>query len=152
MFMIKVVGVNYAMRKNEARKKKLANNQKMLMQQLALVDRWVQKNFQSEGKKAVGGTGWKALSPATILAREKGWGQYVKSMNPRILQNKGDLRNRWEHRITNRMGVLRSKVDYGVPHDQGLGNLPKRPILPTTEQIRPELKKHAKWFIKQGLK
>ena len=157
-FIIKVVGLNLLQKRMMARKMKLTGGQrggvsrKANAQAIAIVDRWVQKNFEGEGKLAMGGGGWKPLSAATLLARAEGWGQYVKSKTPKILQNKGALKSRWKHFYNSNTGKLQSQVDYGVAHDEGKGSLPTRRILPLDRQIKPKLNAHYQWFIRQSIR
>lgn len=156
-FVIKVVGLKRLQRKMLRRKNRLTGgnargvSKKANMQALAVVDRWIQKNFDGQGKLSMGGGGWQPLSARTLLARQKGWGDYVKSNNPKILQNKGNLKNRWKHYASERTSYIRSTTDYGIYHHKGEG-VPKRRITPTQKQIRPQLKKHYRWFIRNGIR
>ena len=121
---------------------------------LTVVDRWIQDNFKTEGGK-VGG--WKPLKPATIAARRHGSNKALAGQ-VKILQDTGQLRSNWKHIVDRTTGRLRSLVkgkggvSYGLFHDQGLGNLPKRQIIPEPKQIAPQLKQVYQHFIKQAIK
>ena len=121
---------------------------------LVVVDRWIQDNFKTEGGK-VGG--WKPLKPATIAGRRKGSNKALAGQ-VKILQDKGHLKDDWKHIVDKTTGRLRSLVkgksgaSYGLFHDQGLGNLPKRQIIPEPKQIAPKLKQVYQHFIKQAIK
>ena len=160
-FIIKVVGLNLLQKRMMARKMKLSGGQrsgvsrKANAQAIAIVDRWVQKNFEGEGRLAMGGGGgWKPLAPATLIARERGYGIYKhhETKDPRVLINVGNLKNEWKHYYNSRTGKLQSQMDYGEPHEKGLGSLPVRRILPLDRQIKPKLAKHYNWFIRQAIR
>lgn len=149
---IKIIGMAALTRNMKRRHGKLSDFKKLYTQQLAIVDKWIQQNFKTEGKHS--GEGWQPLSAKTLLAREKGWGVYKHhaSSNPKILQNVGYLKTHWRHSITKRRAVLQSQVDYGKPHHEGTRSLPKRQIIPDHAQIEPQLKKHLQWFIGNAIK
>jgi phage gpG-like protein len=113
------------------------------------IDRWIQKNFEEEGAMAYPGAGWKPLAPTTVWARQKGWGDYVAQPDPKILQNKGQLKTRWKMNWNKKQGAIWSGVEYGEFHDQGepvrrgkkSGNIPQRKIIPTEKMIEGMLRK-----------
>ena len=122
----------------------------------AFIGKWIQDNFRSEGVKAIGGSGWVPLSDLTIaLRRNKG------SESTRILQDIGDLRNKWKRFYTDQDAYIESGVDYGWKHQLGdpkntwngkKAPIPARPILPKKGQIRPGIKKIYQIFLKETLK
>lgn len=148
------------MEKMKSREAKLKNRTLTNRKATILIDRWIQKNFQSQGTLAEGGTGWQKLSPATIAGRRKGkkkslliGGQKGQTLVPgtaKILQDTGQLRTRWKHYYTARTAVLQSGVEYGIYHEEGRG-VPKRKILPTKKQILPELLKLFGRHVKTSL-
>ena len=156
-FTIKLVGMKALQRGMMRRHSRLSGgkrsgvSKKANMQALAIVDKWIQKNFEHEGKDAMSG-GWEPLSARTLLARKRGYGDYVKSGNPKILQNKGTLKARWKHYASERTSYIRSMVDYGIYHHKGTGHLPERRIVPTDKQIRPQLRKHYEWFMRNAIR
>lgn len=122
----------------------LAKRKRINAQAVVIVDRWIQVNFQQEGKP-VGG--WKPLSEETILMRRRGTG----SGGTRILQDTGDLRKRWKHLYDEDTAAIQSGVDYGYYHDQGKG-VPKRRILPYAKEMWESLEKLYGAWIKGVLK
>lgn len=102
-----------------------------------IVDRWIQKNFASEGAP-VGG--WAPLKPLTIARRREG---KKKNKGHRILQDAGQLKTRWKHYWTDRSAIVRSGVDYGIYHDSDKPRtvLPRRQILPDEKHIIRDIEK-----------
>ena len=130
-----------------SRKNKLGNRRKVNAQALTIVDRWVQKNFQSQGKLATDGQGWQKLSASTLLQRRKGGGKVS------ILQDTGQLRQRWKHIIRGtKIAILRSMVQYSIYHEEGTKKMPQRRILPEEEHIQPQLEKVFNVFIKKAIR
>lgn len=128
-----------------------------------LVDRWVQKNFQTEGQSAYPGKGWQPLAELTIAARMRtnrvqraaaNRGKTVQQATLKILQVNGQLRSRWRSYWNDRQGILQSAVDYGIYHDsdEPRTRLPERKILPTEKQIMPEIVKIFGEHIETSLK
>jgi phage gpG-like protein len=122
----------------------------------AHIGKWIQENFKSEGQKAVGG-GWKPLSPVTVAMRRTGKGEG----SPKILQDTGQLKNRWKRFYTDQDAYIESGVEYGWKHEEGdphnrfMGRsapIPKRKILPTRKQIWPDIRKIYKIFLKEILR
>lgn len=150
--LLKVLGINQLMSKMNQRKTKLDDRSRLNAQAITALDRWIQKNFETEGQSAVGG--WKPLAPSTLLAREKGWGNYKhhKSSSPKILQDTGRLKTTWKHYWDKRRGWIRAGMPYAVTHQEGLGNVPRRPLIPTKEQIMPTLIKIYGAFVRTNLK
>lgn len=122
----------------------------------AYVGTWIQGNFQSQGEKAVSG-GWKPLSPLTISLRIKG----KKNASPRILEDRGNLKNRWKRFYTDVDAYIESGVDYAAKHDKGDPHnkwngrpapIPARKILPVKDQVWPGIKKIYKIFLGKVLR
>ena len=138
---IKIVGVSVLRKYMSKVNRKLSDRRKANMRAIVVIDRMIQKNFASEGKTFAGG--WQSLAPATVARRRKG--------SRTILQDKGDLKKRWKHTATNRIGKIESGVPYGKPHDEGLGHLPKRQILPKVKDYAPEVLKVYDNFVERAL-
>jgi len=83
------------------------------------LDQWVQKNFKTEGKK-VGG--WKSFSE-----NNKRW---LSDRSAKLLQDTGRLRSSFRPFATLRNAGIGSFLKYSKPHNEGLGYLPKRQMLP----------------------
>lgn len=131
-------------------------------QAVIVTDRWVQKNFQTEGQMAYPGVGWQKLADSTIAARlgqkrvkeaAKKKGKPEGSATLKILQQSGWLRNRWKHFWNDKLAIIQSAVDYGIYHDSDAPRkkLPQRKITPTEEQIMPELVKIFKRWVQTSL-
>jgi phage gpG-like protein len=124
------------------------------------LDRWIQKNFDHDGRDAMPETGgWKKLSDVTLLARKKGWGDYVKDSAPSILRNRGTLKKSWKHDYNNRRAIIEnyatakgSTYYYGVAHDEGKGRLPERRILPKEKQVSKKIKEIFGHWIRTSMK
>jgi phage gpG-like protein len=136
------------------------------------LDRWIQKNFDHDGKDAMPETGgWKKLAPATIRARR--WGKKAliggtksavgrhKGMPamPKILRNVGTLKKSWRHDYNNRRAIIEnyatakgSTYYYGYAHDKGKGRLPERRILPKTKQVSKKIKEIFAFHIRTSMK
>jgi phage gpG-like protein len=155
--------------KMKQRKAKLSSRGAPNKAAVVTILRWIDKNFQSEGRLAHPDTGgWKPLAPSTIARRNKrqrvvaarsgakGRGSMGAGKTP-ILQDTGALKSRWHYTLTNDGARVWSGVEYGPYHDQqdkksGSGKLPQRRILPTVPQIMPTLKKLYGYFVKTSLK
>jgi len=138
-------------RKKEALQKRKATNAKAV----AYIDKWIQDNFKSQGVKATGGK-WHELSDVTLSMRRK------KGGGAKILEDNGNLKERWKHLYTHDAAKIQSGVEYGLVHDQGNSNnrmfgkakapIPQRKITPTKEQVWPDIKKIFKLFLGEVLK
>ena len=127
------------------RSRTLADRKKTNAQALALVDQWIQKNFQEEGTRSAGGK-WKPLAASTIKQRKRN-----KKGSVKILQDTGTMRSRWKHLFTPTTAVIQSGVYYSMFHDKGTKRMPQRKITPTKEQIKPIIKDLFDKFIRRAL-
>lgn len=123
----------------------------------AYVAKWIQENFKSQGAKALDGKKWAPLSELTIALRRKGPG--VGS--PKILEDTGNLKNRWKRFYTDQDAYVESGVNYAWKHEHGDPNnrwmgrpapIPRRKILPEKKHVWPDIKKIYKLFLKKVLK
>jgi len=144
-----MIGIKQLQHHLDSRIQQLNNRRAVNAQAIAVTDRWIQKNFQSQGKLAHPGTGWKELSPMTIMLRRKGPKKTGKIM---ILQDTGTMRSRWKHFWDPWVAKIQAGVDYAYKHHFGKDNLPVRRILPTQKQIGPEIKKLYEKFVRKILK
>jgi phage gpG-like protein len=101
---------------------------------LAVLDRWVQENFKSEGGK-VGG--WAPLADSTIESRMR---RRNKTGAIRILQDTGTLRMKWKHNFGPDFAATVSAVEYGIFHETGTKKMPQRRILPKPEEVADKIK------------
>ena len=86
------------------------------------LDSWVQQNFRGQGSK-VGN--WAPLKKSGRPLPNGGFDQTAM-----ILQDTGMLRASVQPFATNRNAGIGSELDYSKKHDEGLGNVPQRRILP----------------------
>jgi len=145
----KLVGMKALQDSLTAKARKLENRRKVNAQAVALTDKWIQKNFQTQGRLAHPGTGWKPLSPVTLMMRRKGPKKTGKVM---ILQDTGTMRSRWKHFWDAWVAKIQAGVDYAYKHHYGKEGLPVRRVLPTQKQIGPDLKKLFAKFVRNILK
>ncbi len=146
----KIIGLTKLVTKAKKIKTKLERRRTINHKAVIVMDRWIQKNFQQQGKLAVQG-GWDDISPATKERRRKGINKKRRGQF-KILQDTGQLRQRWEHVYTNRMAKITSNVDYGIYHEKGTKRIPQRKIMPTEKQVMPELKKLFTGWVRTNLK
>lgn len=127
----------------ENREKKLVQNQnKMNKLMLVELDKWIQKNFESEGELA---GGWEPLALSTILEKAK-----IGKEKP--LHRTGFMKTQWKHLATNEKVALQSMADYSYKHEHGFPptNLPARKILPAEKQAW-EIAKNLKGKLFEGV-
>ncbi len=134
-------------------------------QAAVFLDRWVQKNFRSEGGN-VGG--WEPLAPATVLGRirknlrggnfrgvrnVRGFGGAVPLAAARfkILQDTGRLRLSFVPFATANNAGIGSDLDYAEAHHEGLGDLPERRLLPKHSEVRNDIRKIFERNLRKGL-
>lgn len=147
MLLLKAVGFDLLQRRAAKMLADLRNRRALNAQATVVVDRWIQQNFQQQGKPAMGGDGWRPLSEQTLAARRRGEGGGA----PKILIDTGTLRSRWKHLWTASLAKVQSGVDYAAQHHFGK-LVPVRRILPTDKQIRPALEKIYRRFIGKAIK
>lgn len=94
------------------------------------LQRWVRRNFQSEGG-LVGG--WAPLAASTRKARAGG----ADAGKP-ILQGSGRLRRSFVPFSSAGGAGIGSALPYAARHHLGLG-LPRRRLLPLADEVRPDL-------------
>jgi hypothetical protein len=155
---MKVTGFNVMQSAMAKRKKDLSKRRAANSNAVVVLDRWIQLNFRTEGGN-VGG--WKPLSRETKEAFRPGWGKvsYRGGNDSKILQDTGTGRKSWKHIVSHKeAGIINVAVhpytrekNYMYNHDKGKG-VPQRRILPTNEEIWPQIKKVYAKFIKSSIK
>jgi phage gpG-like protein len=146
----------------EKKQSALEHRGNVFHQAVIVTDRWVQKNFQTEGQMAYPGAGWQKLAASTIAGRlgqrrvkeaAKKKGKEPSTATLKILQQSGWLRSKWKHFWNDKIAIIQSGVSYGIYHDSDAPRkrLPERKILPTEKQIMPELMKLFGAFVKTSL-
>jgi phage gpG-like protein len=132
---VQMIGLEAVKRRLDKVERETKNATAAYAQSIALVDRFVQENFKSQGGK-VGG--WAPLKQSTIKARRN-----KKKGSIKILQDNGLLRMNWKHVYDHKSGSLVSGVYYGIFHDSDkprTSSLPRRRILPTQKEMWPKIK------------
>ena len=113
----------------------------------ALLDRWVQKNFQKEGR----------------LSTKSGWAKFsefnsrkIKDPKAKLLQDTGRLRSSFIPFYSLLTAGIGSGLDYSIKHEEGKDGLAKRKMLPTKKQVWPDVKKalntHTKATLQKAFK
>lgn len=137
--------------KRDMKNKKIALDNRTSVNKLAIIEvfKWIQRNFSTEGKLAVGG--WAKLKEATTNRRRKG---KKTKYRDKILQDTGALRQNWIMLINKKQASITSGEKYASRHHHGdtAMNLPARPILPTNRQIMPALLKVYRYFVRTIIK
>ena len=96
----------------------------------ALLDRWVQANFRTQGKHG-NSAGWTPFKRGGRYIRGKGIDSSAK-----LLQDTGRLRASFETFSNTRQVGIRSNLSYAPPHEFGTSNMAARKMLPTERQVR----------------
>ena len=117
--------------------------------------RWIDRNFQSEGGLLDDGK-WKALKESTKAGRRKGkrklkTAAQKRRFRHRILQDTGHMRQSFTMRADNSKVVVGTNVPYAVYHESDAPRkvLPRRRMLPTFEEIGPQLLVTAVNYIEE---
>lgn len=124
--------------RQRARLEKLQQLNVPLTRASIFLDRWVQKNFKTEGGN-VGG--WLPL---------KAGGRYVKNQGfdsaAKILQDTGRLRASFSPFSTKVNAGVYSDLDYSEIHEKGQG-VPERRMLPQWVEVRSDVNKIMKDYV-----
>lgn len=117
-------------------------NKKPYQKASAFLDRWVQKNFSSEGKLATG-QGWTAFSKYNARA--------LRDPSAKLLQDTGRLRSSFQPFYNVFNAGIGSKLHYAEKHEEGEG-VPERPMLPEKKQVWPDVKEILNMHTMESLK
>lgn len=133
--------------------KEMNENNTPYHQAATFVSRWVLQNFKGQGSK-LSGRSW---APLKLGGRKKKKGKrrtktgmtlitWGLDRTAKILQDTGRLRASFHPfveasgRRVKQAGV-RSDLPYAAPHQEGLGPLPQRRMLPTDSEVRDPIRK-----------
>lgn len=141
---MKIVGADRLRKKMDRAKKKLIHRKKLNARAVVTVDKWIQRNFQQEGKLT--GQKWKALSASTLLARRN-----KKAGSIKILQDTGEMRKSWKHQWNDKVARIMNMKPYSIKHQKGI-DVPIRRIIPSESEIMPDLRKIFQNYVKTSLK
>ena len=93
-------------------------------------------NFEAEGGFFTAG-GWKPLSPKYLKRK------LAQGYSPKILHRTGNLRASFEAFADRRIAGVGARASYGVDyaavHELGLGNMPRRRMLPTWADVKADI-------------
>ena len=109
-------------------RRELANLETPNRQAAAFLDRWVQRNFKTEGQ-LVGG--WKPFAR----------GGRRGDTTAKLLQDTGRLRLSFLPFADRRTAGVGSRLPYSVVHQRGLRGVPQRRVLPEAREVREDLRK-----------
>ena len=116
-----------------------------------MLDRWVLTNFKTEGG-LVGG--WKPFTyGGRVTTKKKGNAQSTANRrhidgSAKLLQDTGVLRSSFVPFHTKYNVGIGSNIKYAPPHEEGIGHVPKRRMLPKDEDVRVKIKKILGDYIK----
>jgi len=130
-------------RKSRELLRSIRDRRKVLLASAVAVDKWIQKNFEAEGRNHKNPKyHWKELSEVTIEMRRARLGGRG-SGNEKILKDRGNLKRNWQISANNNHGIVKSKVNYSSLHENGgtvsfrgkRVKVPQRKIFPDKKQL-----------------
>jgi len=123
-------------------RKNLANIDEPMAKISILLDRWVQKNFRSEGGN-VGG--WE---PFALGGRP---GPKGIDTSAKLLQDTGRLRASFKPFADANKAGIGSALEYSITHEEGRG-VPARRMLPKRKEIEAQVQRLMETALTKGLK
>lgn len=114
-----------------------------------MLDRWVQINFKEEGDK-VGK--WPKLKAGGRYKKKTGKAKRKLDTSAKILQDTGRLRKSFLPFFNKKDAGVGSDLPYSEPHEKGLGNLPKRRMLPILKDVKRDIVKEYENHIRRASK
>ncbi len=137
-------------RKAQAELKKVRDNLSTIDHAMAkisiLLDRWVQKNFRTEGGN-VGG--WKPFKAGGRWIRKGN--ATVLDTTAKLLQDTGRLRASFKPFATANMAGIGSALEYSETHNEGIG-VPVRRMLPEKVEVDKEVTRLLENHVTKGVK
>lgn len=128
----------------EARKK-MNDLSNPISKSAIFLDQWVQRNFKGEGGK-VGG--WVPFAPATLRMIEL----YDSKRSPaKLLQRTGNLRASFLPFTSKNRAGIGSDLPYAKTHEEGLGNVPERRMLPKYKEVIKDVNHIMRDHVKKSL-
>ena len=119
-----IIGDKLLQRKFSGLARRIKNRQPMFKRIGVKLLQAVDQNFQDEGHE---GTPWKLLSAATLRGRRQGTG----TGGAKILQDTGTLKRSYVMDATNSLVRVGTPIIYSIVHEEGVGNVPQRKMLPS---------------------
>ena len=145
---ITIKGINPVKTRMEKNRKRLTKNRVAYQKAVIVIDRWIQKNFESEG--SLTGKPWPELAESTVMNLSK-----RRSKGHKVLHgDTGDLKSNWKHWFTTSRAVVRSKTPYAIYHDSDEPRtvLPRRQIIPDTKHVQDKIEKIFGKFVRTNLR
>lgn len=106
--------------------------------------KWVIANFKTEGGN-VGG--WAPFSPRTLIMIERTDPGRIPA---KLLQKTSALRQSFVPFATNRDAGVGSDIPYSKSHEEGIGNLPQRRMLPTKPEVIKDVRQIFSDHVKES--
>lgn len=125
-------------------KKQLDESSAMYARISVWLDRWVQINFKTEG-----GNVGRWLPFRAGGRREAGGGLDASA---KLLQDSGRLRASFLPFHSRRNAGIGSDLDYSEVHNEGLGGLPQRRMLPKRVEVIDDVRKIIVQFVRKAIK
>ena len=119
-------------KRHDGKLKELKNLSTPMAQSAVYLDRWVQQNFKQEGSP-VGG--WRSIQREGM-----------------ILQDTGRLRASFSPFHTRYDAGIGSDLSYSEVHNEGIGAVKKRRILPRRTEVMDDIRKIIRNFINRVIK
>lgn len=147
---ITIKGTNKVKTRMEKNRVRLTKNKAAYQKAVIVIDRWIIKNFEQEGRPT--GEAWPELAESTIASfsrRRSGKGHKI------LHGDTGDLRTNWKHWFTTARAIVRSKTPYAIYHDSDeprTSNLPRRQIIPDEKHIIAQITKIFGKFVRSNLR
>lgn len=95
------------------------------------LDRWVQRNFKTEGGKV---QGWEPFAAGGRKKKGK-----PLDTTAQLLQDEGILRASFLPFANRRNAGIGSDLPYAEPHEEGWGHLPQRRMLPKEREVQADI-------------
>ena len=146
---IVIKGINKVKTRMEKNRHRLTKNKVAYQKAVIVIDRWIQKNFETEG--GLLGSKWPSLAESTLLNIKRG----RRKKGYKILHgDTGDLKTNWKHWFTTARAVVRSKTPYAIYHDSDEPRefLPRRQIIPDAKHIEEKITKIFGKLVKGNLR
>lgn len=150
----KIKGIDALSKRFKKRKLKLDQKRAVNKRILVFLDGWIQRNFRQEGRLS-DSKGWIPLAESTKARRRKGKSKKGIAREPKILQDTGTLRSKWDHHYSNKQVRLTSGVPYAVYHDSDKKprkRLPQRKILPREKDVGKKIREIYGGWVRTNLK
>jgi phage gpG-like protein len=139
---VKICPSRAAMKKDvDAAREKIKDQKTPYKRASVLLDQWVQRNFKTEGDFTGGWTSFSNMNR-----------RWMSDPSAKLLQDTGRLRSSFKPFASIRDAGIGSDLKYSEPHNEGLGHLPERRMLPNEKDAWPIVQKVWGLHIKEAFK